>query len=148
MLLTGLLGESFLPLGLRWVVVRGLPDPCSSSCSGHMGSLTPSRTGRRNQKMRVLPLPQVSRDAQPVLAPLGISGPHHGRLTGCTPCRTAGQVKAAWSDLRVCCLGLLHQGLHTGTACVSRAPGRPKLSPATPELAAMGMASPEIGRGA
>lgn len=110
MLLTRLLGESFLPLGLRGVVVGGPPHPCSSSCSGHRGSLTPSRTGRRNQKMRVLPPPQVSWDARPVLAPLGTSGPHHDRLTGCAPCRTAGQVKAAWPDLRVCCLGLLHRG--------------------------------------
>ena len=70
MLPTGLLGEYFLPLGLQGVVVRGLPHPCSSSCSGHRGSLTPSRTGRRNQKMWVLPPPQVSGDAWLVLAPL------------------------------------------------------------------------------
>lgn len=87
MLPTGLLGESFLPLGLQGVVVRGLPQPCSFTCSGHRGSLTSSRTGRRNRKMWVLPPPQVSRDARPVLAPLGTLARTTAGSTGCAACR-------------------------------------------------------------
>lgn len=145
MLPTGLLGESFLPLGLQGVVVRGLPHPCSSSCSWHRGSLTPSRTGRRNQKMWVLPPPQVSGDARLILAPLGTSGPHHGRLHWVHSLQDSRRMKVAWPGLRVCCLGLLHRGAsHRHCTCIQGS-GE---DPTTPELAAVGMASPKTGRGA